>query len=726
MRTKLWFGAAAAALMAFGLSPAAAQDAADQPGDASTQARLGDSVDGEFAPAGDADWFRLSVEQGRRYSLALVGIEDAEGNAVDPMLAVYDAEGNQLAFNDDAEGSLNSALQYFPAESGEVFVEARAFNSEATGRYRLGVSSEVLPPDDAPGDASTSARVSAGRPVTGNVEYAGDADWYRFTPREGYRYQITLAGTGDGGLSDPFLRVVDGNGVEIISNDDSEGSLNSALEFIPQNSSVVYIEARAYADVASGAYTLNVTGERLPNDGASASTSTRGRISVGQTVNSSLDYQGDRDWYRVRLEGGQSYRFTLTSAGESPVGDPLLLLYDAQGAEIGSDDDGGSGLNSYLEFTAPQNGNFYIEARGFDNMATGGYTLTAAAGDVPADANTDASLSADGDFREGMIGVAGDRDWYRIDLAEGQSIRLALDSTQSGDALMDPYLALYGPDGAELTQDDDGGDGLNSRLEYQAVTAGPHYVEARGFFEEATGRYTLALTPGEIGASIDNAEPLQANGDPRSSFIGAAGDTDWFVIDLVEGRSYRFNIEGVDPDALADPYLTLYNTQGEEIAHDDDGGPGLGAYLSYASPTGGTHYIGVSSFGDAGAGRYQVRAVDTDVPGAFYTDEHLDAAAGDSRTSSIEMLGDIDSYRVSLEAGVRYQIDVRGAGDNPMADPYVAIVNDESTSLASDDDSGAGLDARLRFTPETSGDFIIQVSGLGGSVGGYTVEIARR
>jgi hypothetical protein len=725
MRTKLFFGAAAAALMAFGLAPASAQDA-DPPGDASTTARLDDAVESEFAPAGDVDWYRLSVEQGRRYSLALVGLEDAEGNAVDPMLAIYDAEGNQLAFNDDAEGSLNSALRYAPAQSGEVFVEARAFSDEATGRYRLGVSSEVLPPDDAGGDTSTSARISAGRAVTGHIDYEGDADWYRFSPREGYRYQVTLAGSGEDALNDPFLRVLDSDGNEITSNDDSEGSLNSSLEFIPQNNRTVYLEARAYADAGAGAYTLAVTGERLPPDDAGASASTRARVTIGQSVDSALDYQGDRDWYRVRLERGESYRFTLSSAGGDPVSDPLLRLYDARGTELAFDDDGGPGLDSYLEFTAPQNGNYYLEARSFDDLATGSYRLTANAGDIPADSSTDAGLSADGDYRESTLGVAGDRDWYRVDLAEGQSIRLALDSAQSADALADPYLVLYGPDGAELARDDDGGEGLNARLEYQAVAAGPHYVEARGFSDEATGRYALSLTAGEIGASADEADTIQANGDPRVSIIGAAGDADWFAIDLVEGRPYRFSVEGVDPDPLADPYLTLYNAQGEEIAHDDDGGAGLNAYLSFASPTGGTHFIGISSASDADTGRYQVRVVDTDVPGGIYTDEYLDASAGDDRASRIEMPGDIDSFRVSLEAGVRYVIDVRGAGDYPLADPFVALLNEEGTRIASDDDSGEGLDARLRFRPETSGDFIIQVSGLGGTVGGYQVVIARR
>jgi hypothetical protein len=114
-----------------------------------------------------------------------------------------------------------------------------------------------------------------------------------------------------------------------------------------------------------------------------------------------------------------------------------------------------------------------------------------------------------------------------------------LESAAVADSLGDPMLVLYGSDGAELARDDDGGEGLNSWLEFQAPTAGVYFVEARGFVEEAEGRYIISVTPGEIGASPDTAEMLQATGDPRQSFIGTAGDVDWFVIELVMRKSRR-------------------------------------------------------------------------------------------------------------------------------------------------------------------------------------------
>jgi hypothetical protein len=316
------------------------------------------------------------------------------------------------------------------------------------------------------------------------------------------------------------------------------------------------------------------------------------------------------------------------------------------------DDDGGGNLNSYLEYTAPSTGTYFVEARGFSEEATGGYALRAVAGDIPADASTDVTLSADGDYRMGNLSPAGDRDWYRVDLAEGQGMRVGLNSGEGADALGDPYIVIYGPDGAETARDDDGGEALNSWLEYQAATAGPHYIEVRGFVDDASGRYILSLTPGEVGNQPEGGEYLVPNGEGRTAQIGSIGDVDWFAVEMIEGRPYRFNLMGGDGSdgSLVDPYLRLYDSSGTEIRADDDGGWGLNSYLTFVSVTGGTYFAAVSSFGDAGTGRYWLQVTDTDVPGHAYTDENLDAA-GDDRVSRIDMPGDLDNFRVELEEG---------------------------------------------------------------------------
>src|SRR5262249_32183408 len=153
---------------------------------------------------------------------------------------------------------------------------------------------------------------------------------------------------------------------------------------------------------------------------------------------------------------------------------------------------------------------------------------------------------------------------------------------------------------------------------------------------------------------------------------------------------------------------------GHQVASDDDGGTGANAYLSFVSPTGGHYYVQVSSAGDTGTGRYHLHASDTDVPGNTGTDETLDAEDGDDRTSTIEIPGDLDAYKVSLKAGVHYIVSVDGGGDRPLGDPYLNVLNDEGTAITNDDDSGPGSNARLDFVPQKDGDFYLQASGNGG------------
>src|SRR5204863_2801967 len=107
-----------------------------------------------------------------------------------------------------------------------------------------------------------------------------------------------------------------------------------------------------------------------------------------------------------------------------------------------TDDDDGAGLNSYLEFTPTETGAYFLEVRGFGDDATGTYSLSAKEGDIPASASTDAALAPDGDSREGTLSPAGDKDWYKVHLDAGQSMRVSLDGGEGENKLSDAFLAL--------------------------------------------------------------------------------------------------------------------------------------------------------------------------------------------------------------------------------------------------------------------------------------------
>jgi Ca2+-binding RTX toxin-like protein len=108
-------------------------------------------------------------------------------------------------------------------------------------------------------------------------------------------------------------------------------------------------------------------------------------LAIGGSDTGVINTGGDRDGFAVELIAGQSYVFTLTATGASPLTDPFLELYGSGGVVLAIDDDGGPGRNSVLRFTAQETGTYYINAMAWDAFdpadgpptITGDYTITA-------------------------------------------------------------------------------------------------------------------------------------------------------------------------------------------------------------------------------------------------------------------------------------------------------------------------------------------------------------
>jgi Ca2+-binding RTX toxin-like protein len=111
----------------------------DVPGDRSTTATItvGGSVTGVLETRGDHDWFRIDLVAGQNVVISLAGFGNTP--VTDTFLRVRDANGNQLAFNDDSGGRLNSQLAFTASVSGTYYLDAGAFNDQYTGGYQLSV-----------------------------------------------------------------------------------------------------------------------------------------------------------------------------------------------------------------------------------------------------------------------------------------------------------------------------------------------------------------------------------------------------------------------------------------------------------------------------------------------------------------------------------------------------------------------------------------------------------
>jgi serralysin len=116
--------------------------------------------------------------------------------------------------------------------------------------------------------------------------------------------------------------------------------------------------------------------------------------------------------------------------------------------------------------------------------------------DVPGDATTTATISV-GATVNNAIETVGDHDWYRITLAAGQKITIAVNVL----TLEDSYVYIRGANGTILAENDDGGGGRGSRLVFTAPTSGTYYIDVAAWVNDGsdtdytgTGTYQVSVS----------------------------------------------------------------------------------------------------------------------------------------------------------------------------------------------------------------------------------------
>jgi hypothetical protein len=98
--------------------------------------------------------------------------------------------------------------------------------------------------------------------------------------------------------------------------------------------------------------------EKEPNDGFKQAQP----IKIPQVVIGVIERATDVDVFRFDGKKGQKIAFEVVAARYGSALDSMLTLYDANGQQVASNDDGpeGFGLDSLLEVTLPRDGVFYL------------------------------------------------------------------------------------------------------------------------------------------------------------------------------------------------------------------------------------------------------------------------------------------------------------------------------------------------------------------------------
>lgn len=207
-----------------------------------------------------------------------------------------------------------------------------------------------------------------------------------------------------------------------------------------------------------------------------------------------------------------------------------------------------------------------------------------------------------------------------------------------------------------------------------------------------------AQTPWSVSGEITDNDPG-----------GSEPHYDNHTIRLEAGQRYLISVDSSAFDALA----RLYRQGSDTPVAENDDGSGLNPRIRYTATESGDYVLRVQGFGPDGRGAYtaslaSLPPLQPGVPVPW-------SASGRIETSDPATAGDdgyhYDEYTLRLEAGRRYILRVQASDFDPIARLYPA---GEDNSVAENDDDGEGLNSRISFAPETSGDYVLRVAPLAG------------
>ena len=385
-----------------------------------TSLTLGAVQRGIFETADDVDVFGFNIAVDGDYELAI----DGEGTIA---CALKDARDNTLTEESGIggctlNGQLNAGRYYLTLslDAGDVPARYSVLLSEDEGggansacgdgirdfgegcddgntEAGDGCDPNCQPElgEDAQGDTrEQAAAIEVGQASQAAINQGGDLDYYAFTTQAAGEYQIETSGD-----TDVYCHLEDAAGEEIESNDDSGEGTNCQIIIELSANTGYFVKVRGFSETRVGAYSLTISylvpsvcGNGQVERGESCDD---GNIADGDGCDSACSIEddfGNDDAHahgitdpsetaaNLLAEDEDFFRFAAQASGSRQIHtvstiDTYCHLFDDQGNELATNDDGGERTNCKIVHELVAGQNYVIKVRGFSLVTTGDYAL---------------------------------------------------------------------------------------------------------------------------------------------------------------------------------------------------------------------------------------------------------------------------------------------------------------------------------------------------------------
>ena len=464
--------------------------------------------------------------------------------------------------------------------------------------------------------------------------------------------------------------------------------------------------------------------------------------SFGETEQGLISPAGDTDFFKFKGSGDDEITVAVTAASLGSALDSTLALFNETGEKLADNNDYAGTTDSYLTFTLPVDGMYYLRVRGARHPNIGGldyhYELRLRKiyydENEPNDTFDEAIPLPDDQQLIGLINPAGDVDFFTFQGQAVDNIWLHI-GTVDGASNFSGVLEVYDADRRLLYQENVP-NSLNFTLEFD----GQYYARVIRRDHPGNGGMThyysifMQRSVGDVYEPNDSASTAApvAYGQMRTAYIAPPGDVDYFVLSGHAG--HEIVIETRSDDSPTDPVLYLFDENLALLADNDNYGDSKDSHIDFVLPADGSYYIKLreASHGTAGGSEYRyallVTLIDQHEPNDTWQ-QATQITYGETIWGAIDYVCvDSDYFVFSGQAGDEIVADIDAAAlGSPLRVELNLYASDGITRLTPNY-TWEGDDPTLFHTLPTAGSYyleIVDVCEIGSQGGPYLLMLER-
>ena len=388
-----------------------------------TNLPLGSSIAGRIDPGDDRDVFKLDLSGASGSARVWIYTTTTTGD-LDTLGGLYDISGDLITADDDTTvGDRIVDLNFDILRTlapGVYYVSVQSADGTTTGGYTLHAKI-----DDHGNSFSTATALTLGSSIAGRIDPGNDRDVFMLdlSGASGNTHvSIYTTGSLD---TQGWLYDSRDTSSSIASNDDATSDDKNFRIVWTLEPEVYYLSVRSFdrRTTGGGDYTLYFQ-TRMDDHGTSFPTATA--LTLGSSIAGRINSGDDQDGFKLDLSGTSGTTDVwIYATGELNT---RGWLYDSSGDLLVFNNDSytaGRETSFSLRRNLPR-GVYYIFVRSWltadGDFATGDYTLHAEAVTGPGSATgTATTLSLDSPT-PGVIDMASDADYFRLDLVESKNL----------------------------------------------------------------------------------------------------------------------------------------------------------------------------------------------------------------------------------------------------------------------------------------------------------------